>query len=231
MKLHKELNTTQMKKVSVILFIATGIAMAGCNDVKREQGSIYMPDMAYSRAFETYSSRDSILFTTDNAHTDDKIFYNNMPVAGTIARGEEMPFPLTKDASGDTTNYIASKQIQNPLPPLDSSHMKEAERLYLINCAICHGSKLNGNGPLYKDGNGPYPAKPATLVGDAKYENMPEGQMYYSIMYGKNLMGSYAAQLNRDQRWSVIHYIKAKQAEAKGGNIPAAKDSAVMVKK
>ena len=77
MKLHKELNTTQMKKVSVILFIATGIAMAGCNDVKREQGSIYMPDMAYSRAFETYSSRDSILFTTDNAHTDDKIFYNN----------------------------------------------------------------------------------------------------------------------------------------------------------
>jgi mono/diheme cytochrome c family protein len=34
----------------------------------------------------------------------------------------------------------------------------EAERLYLINCGICHGTKLDGNGPLYNDGKGPYPA-------------------------------------------------------------------------
>lgn len=188
-----------------------------------------MPDMAYSVALETYAPRDSTLFTTDLNHTDDKIFYNNMPVPGTMARGEEMPFPLAKDMPGDTANYIASRQIQNPLLPLDSAHMKEAERLYLINCAICHGPKLNGNGPLYKDGNGPYAAKPATLVGDSKYENMPDGQMYYSIMYGKNLMGSYASQLNRDQRWSVIHYIKAKQAAAKAGNTQV-KDSTVTVK-
>ncbi|MEP7318503.1 MAG: c-type cytochrome, partial [Panacibacter sp.] len=148
---------------------------------------------------------------------------------GTIARGEEIPFPLKKDAPGDTANYFAARQVQNPLPVLDASQMKEAERLYLINCGICHGAKLNGNGPLYKDGNGPYAAKPAALVADAKYENMPDGQMYYSIMYGKNLMGSYASQLNRDQRWSVIHYIKSKQAEAKGGNTPT-KDSSVTVK-
>ena len=219
-----------MKKVSVILFLASCITIAGCSDVKREQGSIYMPDMAYSRAFETYSARDSTLFTTDPKHTDDKIFYNNMPVAGTMARGEEMPFPLTKDAAGDTTNYVAAKLIQNPLPQLNEPQMKEAERLYLINCGICHGSKLNGNGPLYKGGEGPYPAKPAQLVGDTKYEQMPDGQMYYSIMYGKNLMGSYASQLNRDQRWMVIHYIKAKQAAAKGGTVPA-KDTTVTVKK
>ena len=154
-----------------------------------------------------------------------------MPVAGTIARGEEMPFPLAKDVAGDTTNYFASRQIQNPLPALNDGQMKEAERLYLINCAICHGTKLNGNGPLYKGGDGPYAAKPATLVGDAKYESMPEGQMYYSIMYGKNLMGSYAAQLNRDQRWMVIHYIKSKQAEVKGGAPAAVKDSTATVKK
>ncbi len=219
-----------MKKIAVILFLAMGIIISGCSDVKREQGSIYMPDMAYSRAFETYAARDSTLFTTDLSHTDDKIFYNNMPVAGTMARGEEMPFPLTKDAAGDTTNYVASKLVQNPLPLLNETQMKEAERLYLINCGICHGPKLNGNGPLYKGGDGPYPAKPAQFVGDAKYEQMPEGQMYYSIMYGKNLMGSYASQLNRDQRWMVIHYIKAKQAEAKGGTTPA-KDSSATVKK
>jgi hypothetical protein len=44
---------------------------------------------------------------------------------------------------------------------------------------------------------------PATLVGDAKYESMPEGQMYYSTTYGKNLMGSYASQLeSKHGGWS-----------------------------
>ncbi|MCF8342768.1 MAG: cytochrome c, partial [Chitinophagaceae bacterium] len=112
---------------------------------------------------------------------------------------------------GDTTNYFASRAVKNPLPALNEVDLKEAERLYLINCAICHGTKLDGNGPLYKGGDGPYPAKPATLVGDAKYESMPEGQMYYSLTYGKNLMGSYASQLQSKQRWMVIAYVKSKQ--------------------
>ena len=92
--------------------------------------------------------------------------------------------------------------------------MVEAERLYLVNCGICHGTKLDGNGPLYKGGDGPFPAKPATLVGDEKYEAMPEGQMFYSVTYGKNKMGSYASQLDTRQRWMVIAYIKSKQAAA-----------------
>ena len=109
--------------------------------------------------------------------------------------------------------------------------MKEAERLYLVNCGICHGTKLDGNGPLYKDGDGPFPAKPATLVGDAKYEAMPEGQMFYSVTYGKNKMGSYASQLNTRQRWMVIAYIKSKQAAAQTRQPAAATDSAQRNKK
>jgi mono/diheme cytochrome c family protein len=100
---------------------------------------------------------------------------------------------------------------------LTGAETAEAERLYLVNCGICHGAKLDGNGPLYKGGEGPYPAKPATFVGagDALYAAMPEGQMFYSVTYGKNLMGSYASQLNRMQRWEVIRYIKIKQGKAK----------------
>ncbi len=103
--------------------------------------------------------------------------------------------------------------------------MMEAERLYLVNCGICHGTKLDGNGPLYKGGDGPFPAKPATLVGDAKYEAMPEGQMFYSVTYGKNKMGSYASQLDTRQRWMVIAYIKSKQAAAKASSLQPATDS------
>jgi hypothetical protein len=78
---------------------------------------------------------------------------------------------------------------------------------------------------LYNGGDGPFPAKPATLVGDAKYESMPEGQMYYSTTYGKNLMGSYSSQLEATERWMVIAYIKSKQKPA--GAAPAAADSSV----
>jgi mono/diheme cytochrome c family protein len=199
-----------MKIRLIIVGIAAGLVIAGCSDVRRDPGRVYMPDMGYSRAYETYAALDSDKFTSDVNNIGRKIFYNEMPVAGTMARGEEMPFPYAKDAAGDTTNYVASKQATNPLHP-DSVQMKEAERLYLIYCGVCHGAKLDGNGPLYKDGTGPFPAKPATFVGDVKYEAMPEGQMFYSATYGKNLMGSYASQLTRTQRWMVIAYIKSKQ--------------------
>jgi len=56
--------------------------------------------------------------------------------------------------------------------------------------------------------------------------NMPDGQMFYSVTYGKNMMGSYASQLNRKQRWEIIYYIKHKQATAKATPAPAKTEDA-----
>lgn len=200
-----------MKGIYIILSFAFVTATVSCNEVKRKPSNMYMPDMAYSRAYETYANRDSSIFTTDENKRGAKIFYNNRPVNGTVARGEEMPFHIAKDAAGDSTNYNASKSVVNPIQSLTATELIEAKRLYLINCGICHGTNLDGNGPLYKGGEGPYAAKPATLVGDAKYEAMTDGQMFYSVNYGKGQMGSYSAQLTRKQRWQVIAYIKTKQ--------------------
>lgn len=208
-----------MKKLSVISFVHLLVVVAAlsCSDVKRNRGKIYMPDMQDSRAYETYSA--SPIFRDGQT--------NREPVAGTIKRGEIFTFHLAMDKAGDTANYFASKSVRNPLPVLSAVDLKEAERLYLINCGVCHGAKLDGNGPLWKDGDGPYPSKPATLVGDAKYENMPEGQMFYSVTYGKNLMGSYASQLDAKQRWMVISYIKNKQGKTQPATpvVPAMTDS------
>jgi mono/diheme cytochrome c family protein len=195
-----------MKNISIISLAVTLLMVlaVSCSDVKRTPGKDYMPDMRNSRAYETYSA--SPIFRDGQT--------NREPVAGTVKRGDVYPFHLAKDEAGDTANYYASRAVKNPLPAMNETEMKEAERLYLINCGICHGTKLDGNGPLYNGGDGPYPAKPATLVGDAKYESMPEGQMYYSTTYGKNLMGSYASQLQPKERWMVIAYIKSKQKPA-----------------
>lgn len=196
-----------MNKLAIITVLSAAAVIVSCSDVKRKPGSIYMPDMAYSRAYETYADHSNL--------KEAGINYTNMPVAGTISREEEMPFPLEKDKAGDTTNYFASRQVKSPIDSLSVKDASEAERLYLINCGICHGAKLNGNGPLYKDGTGPYPAAPKNLIADPVVSVMPEGQMFYSIAYGKNLMGSYASQLSRKQRWMVIRYIKSEQQKAK----------------
>jgi mono/diheme cytochrome c family protein len=208
-----------MKRSTIVFFglAALIIAAVGCSDVKRTPGKVYMPDMAYSRAYETYS--------TNPVFADGRT--SQGPVAGTVKRGDAYPVHIEMDKVGDTANYYASRSLQNPIASLTAEQMKETERVYLINCGICHGAKLDGNGPLWKDGDGPYPSKPATLVGDAKYEAMPEGQMFYSLTYGKNLMGSYASQLSAKQRWEVITYIKIKQGKIKqaDASAPAAQDS------
>jgi mono/diheme cytochrome c family protein len=159
-----------------------------------------MPDMVYSVAYETYAPTNERL-KNSGAH------YTGRPVEGTIARGDLFAYTLKNDSLG----YAQSASVKSPLTP-ESIDLKEAERLFLVNCGICHGNKLDGNGPLFKGGDGPFTSKPATLVGDAKYEAMAEGTMFHSITYGKNAMGSYASQLNTRQRWMVIAYIKSKQA-------------------
>jgi mono/diheme cytochrome c family protein len=216
-----------MKKLFFISSLIITVAITSCSDNGiRKPHNIYMPDMAYSRAYETYASRDSAVFTQSENERGQKIFYNNYPVVGTVARGEDMPFPIAKDKPGDTLNYVASKAVNSPIDTMTSSNLIESERLYLINCGICHGKNLDGNGPLYKGGEGPYAAKPATLVGDPKIEAMPVGQMFYSVAYGKGQMGSYASQLSRRQRWEIIAYIKHKQKEAKANAAPPAEATA-----
>jgi len=196
-----------MKKLLIIALAATATTIVACSDVKRTPGTIYMPDMAYSRAYESYADYSNL--------TEKGIHYTAMPVEGTLPRGAELPFHIAKDAPGDTTNYFASRAVPNPIDSMSEAETIEAERLYQINCGICHGTKLDGNGPLWKDGNGPYTAAPKNLIADPLVSVMPDGQMFYSLTYGKNLMGSYASQLSRKQRWMVIKYIKIKQKEAK----------------
>ena len=211
-----------MKKIAIIATVISlmTVVFIGCKD-KRSPGSVYMPDMAYSRAYETYAPHELLTAAGVN--------YTALPVPGTIKRGEVFPFSIPKDKDGDTINYVASRQVLNPVPAMDSGQLKESERMFLINCAICHGTKLDGLGPLYNDGKGPYSAAPKNLVGP-DISAMPEGQIFYSITYGKGQMGPYGSQLSTSQRWKIVHYIRSRQqagktAAALGGTSGSGSDS------
>lgn len=163
--------------------------------------------MAYSRAYETYAERDSNKFTIDpSLRGTSKIFYNNIPVAGTIKRGELFPYTLPNDSNG----YKMSATVNNPIGTLSDAEMLEAGRLFNINCAICHGDKGQGNGPISTSGK---IGGIANLTLDM-YVKMADGTMFHSITYGRNLMGSYASQLDRKQRWMMVKYIRTLQPKA-----------------
>lgn len=174
--------------------------MVACNKGahNRKPGKIYVPDMYESRAYEFYNGRLASL----------------KPVEGTVKRGAMLPYHL-KEADTAQANLV-----KNPLT-IDESTVKEGKRLFDIYCGVCHGQKLDGNGPLYKGGDGPYPAAPPSFLA-GKLLGYTEGRIFHVITYGFNVMGSYASQLDVEQRWKVVAYIKNMQ---NGGKMPAAADS------
>jgi len=193
-----------MKKnniITILVLAITGIVViTGCGS-KREPGRIYMPDMTYSRALETYVLLNDTVFTNDPSHPGHEIFYNRKPVDGTVKVGDLFAFTLPKDSIG----YKLSAEVKNPLPPLNKKELAEAARLFNINCGICHGVTVTANGPLST-----HIGAIANLTTPA-YVAMADGTMYYSINYGKNNMGSYASQLDRKQRWQLVQYIRTLQ--------------------
>jgi mono/diheme cytochrome c family protein len=166
--------------------------------------------MYYSRAYETYAYNSNDAYK----HLKERgINYTSMPVPGTVARGQVYNYHLTADSAG----MRAADALVNPFDSItaNKSVLAEGERLYLVNCGICHGSKLDGNGPLFNGGNGPYPAAPKNLVApDSKA--FTDGHFYHVITFGKGVMGSYASQLHPEQRWWIIEYIRSKQG---GGTV------------
>ena len=190
-----------MNKIKSILVaglvLTIGLVSCDSGDIRRSPGHIYAPDMTYSRAYDAY---------TASPNFEDSMS-SRLPVTGTIARGHQLPDHLKE---GDT---IAYKSMVAPMH-FSAAEVKEGGRLFSIYCGICHGTNLDGQGPLFASGK--FASMPANFK-DAKYLHMPIGQMYGAVKYGKNMMGSYASQLDIRQRWMVIAYIKKFQS-ANGGD-------------
>ncbi len=197
-----------MKKINLGVFIIT-LVFTSCGN-KRHPGKIYMPDMAYSRAYETYEPRN---FKGEGFN------YVSYPVKGTIRRGDLFPYTVPNDSNG----FKMSAATKDPLPPLDTLGMNEAQRLYNINCGICHGTKLDAQGPLAVSG------KVGGIVNLklAPYKDYAPGTIFHVATYGKGNMGSYASQLDKKQRWMVVQYVKSQQAPA--GGLTAQSDSSLRV--
>ena len=46
---------------------------------------------------------------------------------------------------------------------------------------------------------------------DARLVNMADGEIYNTITHGKNLMGGYGSNIDVEDRWAVVVYLRALQ--------------------
>ena len=127
--------------------------------------------------------------------------------------------PYYYEDTEDSRLLASAEIIDNPFP-ITTNGLAEGKEMFNIYCSTCHGEKADGLGFLYDADTNPnakYLAAPANLINET-FSAASNGQMYHAIMYGKNVMGSYADKLSYEERWQVIHYIRSLQAKAAGAS-------------
>jgi len=180
-----------VKGLFKILVLAMVLITVSC---KKDTAPNYqfMPNMYQSAGYET---------------SGEAAFKNGveaqLPAEGSIARGY-MPFEIENSTEG----YLLAKETLKS--PLDSTqvNLERGKVLFDIYCAICHGTKGDGQGNLVKR---------EKILGIPNYNDaaraINEGSIYHTIYYGKNAMGSYANQLKEEERWQVVSYVLELKAQ------------------
>ena len=98
-------------------------------------------------------------------------------------------------------------ELRKDIPGL----IERGKQRFTINCAVCHGATATGNGIVTQYG----------LVGVANlqqqtYRDMPDGQIFNRITYGKGKMGAYGPNIAVEDRWAIIAYLRALQRSQNG---------------
>jgi mono/diheme cytochrome c family protein len=132
------------------------------------------------------------------------------PVAGTVIRGH---LPLHYAATPADAQR-AGRELISPVADRKAALARGAV-VYANFCETCHGPEGKGDGRVAQRG---FPM-PASLLAPRALQ-MPDGQMFHVLTYGQGNMPSYAAQIDRNDRWAVIEYVRSQQRVAPASSRP-----------
>lgn len=209
-----------------------GLILGSCTANPDSAGLEYMPDMYRSPAIEPYVDYGEVKNRVDEnkANTLSALTppSRTIPYYGTDSSYVMMMLPYKRKPStvfavthglfdeDYSTNpdpdfeYHASAADINPLKLTYENVeqiMAKGKSLYATKCLHCHGEKGDGNGPMVTAGS-------YTGAADLTSLDLADGQKFYSIYYGKGMMGAHRSLLNKKEIWTVIHYInKFKNAD------------------
>ncbi len=103
-----------------------------------------------------------------------------------------------------TADLTPTSDLKNPLPN-DTASLARGQQVYAQNCAVCHGPRGAGNGPLAANLNPP----PATLQGGHLLTHT-DGDLYYWLSHGipGTAMPAFSGSLNDGDIWAAIRYVR-----------------------
>ena len=205
-----------MKKIITGSILLALVSLGACSYSRNPDSGNYNPedpgfvyefegDMYYSVPYDPLSQwqHHELIYNKDSANM-------RMPVKGTIARGKLAYYYMYPNTNEGYEQ--AGKELKNPMVSTAESQA-EGKRLFEVYCWQCHGKEGTPQGSLVT-GNAKYPRPTWDFDKFTILKTLPEGKMYHSITYGKNLMGSHASQLSPDQRWMIISYLKVQASYA-----------------
>jgi len=143
---------------------------------------------------------------------------SQLHIPGTIARstplqsanGPVYPYedvPINTGHITGTTNFIET----NPMP-ITAELLKRGQQRFTINCTPCHGATGEGKGITQKIGAMAVVAN----LHDKRIVELPDGELFFVISNGRNLMGAYGANVTVQDRWAIIAYLRALQLSRLG---------------
>jgi len=177
------------------LAVATGLLAAGCDGRRETREVLNMPDMHFSPAVK--AQEPDPLSPTGSAM--------RLPPEGAIPVDWE-PYTITNEQADE----LASK-LPNPLAPT-SEVLSTGRKYYGIFCVACHGEKGDGMGEVIKAKAGM--PMPPSLYSDKMVKEWTDGRIFHVITVGQGNMPPYAARIDADKRWAIIHYVRALQRAA-----------------
>ncbi len=186
------MNKNTLYLFSKVAAVMMSFYMVSCGSKSQSPGVEYMPDMYRTPALEPYSGNTNYADSMEA----------RKPAEGSIARGY-LPYGIPNSTEG---YEMAGTLLKNPLPP-NEDVLADGKVIYTKYCVHCHGVEGAGDGPTVTAGGHP----PPPAYNSASLKNLPEGKMFHTITYGKNLMGAHSSQLNAEERWTVIRYVQTLQ--------------------
>lgn len=189
--------------LSAILGLVLAAAVVGCGESKDERGLNYMPDMYDSPAKKSQEAwRTPAVVDEDGKVVQQPVDVPMMlePVAGSVPRDFN-----AYDIPNTPEGLESAMALENPIAPTVPVLIRGQDR-YDIFCAVCHG-KDGQVANSYVAGEGR--VQGIVSITTPTVAAMPDGQVFHIITHGRGRMPNYRAQLLPEDRWSVIHYLRA----------------------
>lgn len=115
------------------------------------------------------------------------------------------------------TGVVDGKEGDGMPVPVTAELLERGQERYNIFCTPCHSRVGNGAGMIVQRGY-----RPAGNFHTDRLRNAPLGHLYSVIANGYGAMPEYASQIDTEDRWAIVAYIRALQLSqnAKASDIP-----------